>query len=231
MDSSARYATRSVTENIDWGALGVTKDEWRQAVATFYEGRYWLIYPKGDEWNGLIFNTDDREWYPIDRLQINDFYHDEDHLYFAGEDGHLKIVDEDLLADYSDAGKTLYEPINSFWYSKLMNPKLTGMDHFWDILLVEARQFDEESSIDLEVNTYRGKFQLAGAIKTAFLIVGVGKIGESVIANKNFTDLTNLPKRIRTFLKGQYAQIKLSNNRPEPFEIFGIRYEVRVRRK
>lgn len=230
MDQSARYSTHSVTEDkIDWDGLGVTKEEWKRAVATFYEGRYWLIYPKGTEWKGLVFNTQDREWYPVDNIQVNSFYHDEDNLYFAGDDGHLKVFDKSLYADYTD--KTNSTPINAYWYSKLINPKLTGMDHLWDILLVEARQFDEESSIDLEVNTYRGKFQLAGAIKTAFLIVGLGKIGESTIANKNFTDFVNVPNRIRTFLKGQYAQIKLSNNREEPFEIFGIRYEVRVRRK
>jgi len=232
LDYSARYSTRSVTDDlIDWRGLGVTKDEWKRAVATFYEGKYWLIYPKGSEWKGLVFNTSDRQWYPIDGIQANDFYHDEDGFYFAGDDGHLKTLDETLHADYLDADKETKQEINAYWYSKLINPKVTGMDHFWDIIIIEARQFEDESSIDLEVNTYRGKFQLAGAVKTAFLIIGKGKIGESVIANLNFTDHVNMPQRIRTFLKGQYAQIKLSNNRDEPFEIFGIRYELRVRRK
>src|SRR5690606_37274385 len=104
MDNSARYSTRSVTEDkIDWDGLGVPKDDWAKATATFYEGRYWLIYPKGSDWKGLVFDTREGEWFPVDNIAANTFYYDEDMLYFAGTDGHLKILDEDLLADYSDA--------------------------------------------------------------------------------------------------------------------------------
>lgn len=232
MDNSARYSTRSVTEDkIDWDALGVSKADWEKATSAFYEGRYWLIFPDGAEWKGFVFNTQDSEWYPVDDIPVNSFYQDETFLYFAGDDGHLKVFDDTLFSDYSDAAKTVKTVIDAHWHSKLLNPKLTGYDHFWDILMVEARQFDVTASIDAEVNTYRGKFVLAGAIKTAFLIIGETKIGEAVIANRNFTDFINLPNRIRTHLKGQYAQIKLSNNRDEPFEIFSLKYEVRVMTK
>lgn len=232
MDNSARYSTRSVTDGkIDWTVLGVSKADWAKATSAFYEGRYWLIYPSGSDWKGLVFDTQNQEWYPVDNILANAFYHDDDWLYFAGDEGHLKVIDETLNADYTDEERTLYNEINAYWYSKLINPQLTGFDHFWDIILIEARQFDVDASIDLEVNTYRGKYQQTGAIKTAFLIVGETRIGEAVIANKNFTDFVNLPNRIRTFLKGQYAQIKISNDRNEPFEIYSITYEVRVMKK
>ena len=229
MDNSARYSTRSVTDDkIDWNGLEVAKSDWEQAVAHFHDGKYWLIYPDGADWKGLVFNTQDSEWYPIDNLDINSFYSDENYLYFAGTDGHLKKFDIELKADYTNEAQTTRNVINAYWYSMLMNPNVTGLDHFWDTLLVEARQFNESSRIDLEVNTYRNQYQQVGAIKTAFLIVGETVIGEAIIANQNFTDFVNNPEPIKTFLKGQYAQIKLSNNRVEPFEIFGLKYEVRV---
>jgi hypothetical protein len=229
LDTSARYSTVNVTDGkIDWNGLGVSKADWALAKAVFYEGRYWLIYPDGAVWKGLVFNTQDGEWYPVDNLTVNSFYQDETYLYFTGTDGHLKVFDSTLYVDYTNAAQTTSAVINAYWYSKLINPKKTSFDHFWDTMMVEARQFDRTASVDLEVNTYRGQYVLAGAIKTAFLIVGETKIGEAVIANRNFTDFVNLPDLIRTFLTGQYAQMKLSNNRDEPFEIFSIKYNVRV---
>jgi hypothetical protein len=232
LDSSARYSTKSMTKNkIDWEGLGVTKAEWAKATGYFHDSRYWLIYPKGTERLGLVFNTNDAQWYPIDNIQANSFYEDEDYFYYAGDEGHLRVFDDTLYSDWDDVAKTTGTPINWYWYSKLMTPKATGLNHFWDILMIEAKQHDVNSTLDVEVNTYRGQFTQIGAIKTAYLVVGVTKIGEAQIANTNFTDLINEAKRIRTFLSGQYAQIKLYNNRDEPMEIFGLVYEVRPQTK
>ncbi|MET3699347.1 hypothetical protein SAMN05877753_10214 [Bacillus oleivorans] len=228
LDSSARYSTKSMTKDkINWEELGVTKDEWKRATSYFHNGRYWLIYPKGAEWHGLVFDTESESWYPIDNVKANSFYHDEDYFYFAGPDGHIKVFDDTLYSDYDDKAKTVKTPLNKYWYSKLMTPELTGHDHFWDILMVEARQFQKRSSIDVEVNTYRNQFNQPSAIKTAMLIWGETEWGESQWTNPLLTDYINNAKRLKVLVKGQYSQVKLSNNRDEPVEILSLKYEVR----
>lgn len=236
LDSSARFSTKSMTKNqISFEELGLTKAEWQNAVGYFRDGHYWLTYKKGIDWQGMVFDTNDGQWYPIANIKANCFLHDEDYFYFAGDDGHLKVFDDNLFSDWNTAAKTpgTNEPIKKEWYSKLMTPlKLpTGFDHLWDILKIEAKQHLVNSTLDVEVNTFRDRFQLLGAIKTSILIIGVTRIGESQIANINLTDYINNAKRINTFVKGQYAQIKLSNYRDEPMEIFSLSYEVRAMTK
>lgn len=228
LDSSARYSTRNVTINkIDWDKLGATKSEWEQATAHFIDGKYWLIYKKGAQYKGLVFDTNTKEWYPVENIKADCMTHDDDNFYFAGEDGLLKNFDKDSYSDWNDKNKTTGTPVNMYWYSKLMTPKLTGFDHFWDILMVEAKQFNVQSSLDVEVNTQRDEFSGPSSLKTAVFVWGETKWGEAEWANQKLTDIVNNAKRLRTFLKGQYAQIKLSNNRDEPVEIYGIRFETR----
>lgn len=232
LDSSSQYATRSVTDKaIDWQGLGVTKDEWKRATAIFHQGRYWLIYPKGTEWRGLVFDTTMEQWYPVDHIIANTFYTDEERFWYAGDTGHIHRFDSELYSDWDDKDKTTGTPIRAYWYSKLLTPGLTGYDHFWDVMMVEAKQHFVPSTLDVEVNTYTGQYRQAKAIKTSVMIIGVTPIGEGVIANPALTDLVNHAKRLRTFLKGQYAQIKISNERDEPIEVYSIMYEVRVSTK
>lgn len=235
LDTSARYSTRSVTKNqIDFKALGVSKEEWKSAASYFHQERYWLVYKKGSEYHGLVYDTNIGQWFPIDNVRAQTFLHDEDYFYFAGAEGHLRKFDDDLTDDWNDAAKTSGSPVKWDWYSKLMTPKLTGFDHLWDVLLIEARQIYGTSMIDVEVNTYRNKYQVAGAIKTEIMIVGVSKIGDAQIANQNLTDFVNNAKRLRTCdrgLRGQYAQIHLSNHRSEKVEVYNIKYEVRMMTK
>lgn len=229
LDSSARYSTKSITaKKIDWQKLGVTKEEWKNAVAVARNGQYWLIYKKGTEYLGLVYDTTTGQWYPINNIKANAFYQDEDNFFFASPDGNIRKFDPALYSDWDNKAKTIGTPIENIWYSKMMSPKLTGFDHFWDILMVEARQFKVKSSLDVEVNTYRNQFSQPSALKTAVFIWGETQWGESQWANQKLTDLLNNAKRLRTFVKGQYAQIKLSNNRDEPVEIYGIRFEVRT---
>lgn len=231
LDTSARYATKSVSQfQIDFPSIGVSKSEWANATAYFKDGKYWLIYKIGSVWNGLVYDTIDQQWRPVNNISANAFYSDEDYFYFAGDEGHLKVFDETLYSDWSTYNKAVgtNTPIDWYWYSKLMTPKLTGFDHLWDILMIEAKQWPTSSTLDLEVNTYRDQFVKTGALKTAYLIIGVTQIGEAQIANVNFTEFINEAKRIPTFVKGKYAQIKLSNNRDEPMEIFNLKYEVRL---
>lgn len=228
LDSSARYSTKNMTtKKINWKALGVTKDEWKNAIATCIDGLYWLIYKKGSEYKGLVFDTNTSEWYPIENFKATDFYVDDENFLLAGEDGYLRKVDPSLYSDWDDVAKTTKTPIKKEWNSKMMTPKLTGHDHLWDILVIQAKQQMVKSTLDVEVNTYKNSFTLPSAVKTAALIWGVTEWVEAEWANTKLTDLINDPQRIRTFLKGQYAQIKLSNDRDEPMEIYGIRYEVR----
>lgn len=229
LDSSARYSTRSVTkQKVNWEELGVTKEEWKNAVSYFHKGRYWLIFKKGSEWLGLVFDTESESWYPVSNIKANSFFHDEDYFYFAGPDGHMKVFDDALFSDWEDKAKTTGTPIQKEWYSKLLTPDLTGYDHFWDILMVEAKQFETQSALDVEVNTYKNQYSAPAAIKTAVLIWGKTNWGEAQWTNPLLTDFVNNAKRLRTFVKGQYAQIKLSNNRDEPIEIFSLKYEVRL---
>lgn len=229
LDNSARYSTKNISKNlINWQALGVSKDEWRNAVAHFYNGQYWLIYPKGTEYKGLVYDTSLEQWFPIDNIKARYFYHDENELYYVGNEGHLKVLRDAYYTDWDDKAKTTGTPINFYWYSKLMTPKLTGFDHFWDVLMVEAKQFPVHSTLDVEVNTQRDQYSGPSVLKTAVFVWGQTKWGESEYANPKLTDNVNNAKRLRTFTKGQYAQVKLSNNRDEPAEIYGLRYEVRT---
>lgn len=228
LDTSARYSTKSVTKNlINFDELGVTRAEWAAATGWFYDGRYWLVYKKAGVAKGLVFDTTDSQWYPIDGIQAYSFFHDEDYFYFAGDDGHLKKFDSALYSDWSDAAKTTKVIYEKYWYSKLASPNVNGFDHFWDILEIEARQFRDASKIDIEVNTFRDRFTQIGALITSIFIVGVSVIGEAEIANVRLTDFINNAKRLRIFVKGQYAQVKLSNNRDEPIELFSMNWELR----
>lgn len=228
LDSSARYSTKNmISQSIDWEGLGVTKTEWENAVALFYNGKYWLTYKKGTEYKGLVFDTTTKQWYPIENIKADAMYHDDDTFYFAGESGLLKTFEKGTNSDWNEKAKTTGTPVNMYWYSKLMTPKLTGYDHFWDVLMVEAKQFEQVSTLDVEVNTYKDQYSAPSALKTAVFVWGETKWGESQYANPNLTDHVNNAKRLKAFVKGQYAQIKLSNNRDEPVEIYGIRFEVR----
>jgi hypothetical protein len=229
LDNSARYASRSVTDKkVDWKSLGVERTEWAQdATAYFHEGLYWLIYKKDGQYKGLVFDTMSEQWFPIENVKANVFLGNEHGLLFAGDDGHMRTFDEESWTDWDDKAKTAGTPIDFYWYSKIMTPKLTGHEHFWDILMIEAQQFPVSSTLDVEVNTYSQNFTKAKAVKTAAFVWGVTEWGESEWANEKLTDLLNNAKRLRTFLKGQYAQIKLSNNRNEPIELYNIKYETR----
>jgi len=228
LDNSTRFATRSVTESkIDWNALGVTNTEWASAVSYFTEGKYWLIYTKGGQYNGLVYDTDTGEWFPINNILATDFYADEDGFRFIGTSGHLKIFDDNIHFDYTNFAQTVGTPVAWEWYSKLMNPVMTGFNHLWDILMVEAKQWNKPSSIDVEVNGYKGQTVYPSVLKTEIMIVGLSIIGQAQIANNDLTDIINNAKRLRIFIKSQYAQIKLSSNRGEPVELYQIRFEVR----
>ncbi|MCI3922431.1 hypothetical protein MO973_19550 [Paenibacillus sp. TRM 82003] len=226
LDNSARYSTRSMTEQlIDWSVYESV--DWSRAAAHFLNGRYWLVFPDGATWKGLVFNADNSQWYPIDNIVANNFYHDEDYFYYAGDAGHLRVFDKELFGDYDDAAATTGTPINAYWYSKLMTPRLTGYDHLWDVIMIEARQFYDTSSIDLEVNTFRNQFTLENAVASTIFIIGKTPIGKGKITNTNFSDFINNAERLDLFVSGQYVQTKLSNDKYEPFEVFNITYEVR----
>lgn len=230
MDNSTRFATRSVTETkIDWNALGVTNAEWASAVGYYTEGKYWLTWFSDGSYRGLVYDTNNDQWYPVKfGVSITDFYANDDFFYFIGTEGHLKAFDDTIHKDYTDFDQTTGVNVAWYWYSKLMNPTLTGFDHLWDILIVESQQFEESSTIDVEVNTLFGAYSQTQAIKSQIFIVGVSVIGEAQIANTLLTDIVNNANRQRIFLKGQYAQIKLSSDRGEPVELYNIRFEVRV---
>lgn len=241
LDNSTAYATRNVTnDKINWESLGVTNEEWAAATSYFWNGFYWIVFKRGSEWVGLVYDTDSNEWFPIQGVRANDFYADSNAFYMLGSDatqGHLVKFDEieydtpsittSVVQDYDSATKTIGTPVIWNWYSKLLNPGLSGFKHLWDILLIECKQFASYSSIDVEVNALQGQYNVVGAIKSSIMIIGFSIIGEAEIANLNFTEFINNAKRLRIFLKSQYIQIKLSNSLGQPVELFNLRVEVR----
>lgn len=241
LDNSTRFATRNVTnDKIDWTDLGITNAEWANATSYFNDGFYWLIFKRGTSWIGLVYDTNSNEWYPVSGVRALDFYSDVNNFYFLGADaiaGHLTVFDAinydipsttaAVVQDYNDRLKTTGIPVTWYWYSKLLNPALTGHKHLWDILMLECRQFASYSSIDVEVNGLNGQYQVAKAIKSSFLIIGFSIIGEAEIANLNFTEFINNAKRLKIFIKSQYIQIKLSNSIGQPVELFNLAIELR----
>ncbi|MEN2765776.1 hypothetical protein [Ornithinibacillus xuwenensis] len=231
IDSQARYSTRSVSRTqIDWKELGVTKEEWQRAVAHFYDDKYWLIYPKGDKWEGLVFDTVFSNWYFINNIDAHAFFDNSDMFLFASDSGHVKEIDDSLFSDWDDKNRTTGTPINMYWYSNLLTPAVTGFDHFWDVVIVEAKQQFHKSTVDLELNTYDSKMILNGQLKTEMMVWGDTVWGQTQWPSINLTHYVNYAKRIRFFQKGKYLQIKISNNRDEPIEIYNITLEVRAMR-
>lgn len=240
-DNSTNFATRIVTnEKINWKALGVTNDEWAAASSYFNDGLYWLIFKRGDEWIGLVYDTDSDEWFPVEGVRSNDMYADNTAFYFLGADsvqGHLvKFDDIDYdtpttqaanVQDYDDSTKLSGTPVVWEWNSKLLNPGLTGFKHLWDILMVECKQFGVTAVIDVKVDGLQGQFLATSGITTSFMIVGFSIIGQAEIANENFTEFINNAKRLRMFLKSQYIQIQLRNPRGQPVELYSVHVEVR----
>jgi hypothetical protein len=231
IDSQARYSTRSVSRTqIDWKELGVTKDEWKRAVAHFYDDKYWLIYPKGNEWHGLVFDTVFSNWYFINNIDANAFFDNSDTFLFASNTGHVKRIDDSLFSDWDDINRTTGKPIDMYWYSNLLTPKVTGMEHFWDIVIIEAKQHMHKSTVDLEFNTYDKRLQLSNQLKTEMMVWGSTVWGETQWPSINLTHFVNYADRLRVFQRGKYLQIKISNNRDEPIEIYNITIEVRAMR-
>lgn len=231
IDSQARYSTRSVSRTqIDWKELGVTKEEWQRAVAHFYDDKYWLIYPKGTEWHGLVFDTVFGNWYPINNIDAHAFFDNTDSFLFASDSGHVKKIDESLFSDWDDMNRTTGTPIEMYWYSNLLTPKVTGMEHFWDIVIIEAKQHMHKSTVDLEFNTYDKQMRLDNQLKTEMTVWGSTVWGETQWPSINLTHFVNYADRLRVFQRGKYMQIKICNNRDEPIEIYNITLEVRAMR-
>lgn len=231
LDNSTRVATRSLTDNkVNIDELGITPSQWASAASVFHDGRYWLTWNQDGTYKGLVFDTRNQEWYPIEGINATDFYSQRDTnvLYFTGSDGNLKQVDPDITVDYTNFAATTSTPVPWYWYSKLMNPQFNGMAHLWDILMIESQQFTVPAGIDIEVNTLSSQFSQPQAVKNSIMIIGQSIIGQATIANLAFTEIINNGDRIRVFTKGQYAQIKLSSARGEPVELYDIRFEVRV---
>jgi hypothetical protein len=137
------------------------------------------------------------------------------------------VFDDTLYSDYADAAKTTKTPINWQWYSKMMTPAVTGLEHLWDDILIEAKQHNVNSTVDVEVNLDYAQYTAPSVLKTTIFIVGVTPIGEGQIANPNLTDIVNNAKQLPIRLRGKYAQVKLTNNRDEPVEIFNLKLLVR----
>lgn len=231
LDNSTRIATLSRTENkVDWTKLGITRDEWENAISYVQDGKYWLVFRKGEGYAGVVFDTDNYEWYPVENVTATDFYGDETGYYFIGTSGHLYQFDDNVHFDYTDPAKTTGPAVEWYWYSKLLSPGTTGYDHLWDILMVVCQQFAETSVIDTKVSTslvQGGNAPIENQVNSQILIIGQGIIGQAVIANQDLTDFVTVEERLDVFRQGKYAQIKLSNDRGEPVELYKVVIELR----
>lgn len=232
LDNSTRFATRDVTENkVRWDGLGLTNAQWQSAVSSFSDGKYWLTWFDDGVPKGMVYSTTNDQWYFIKGVTARDYLSNQDAFYFVDDSGHLKAFDDTKHFDYTDFAQTTGPAVEWYWYSKLLNPQLTGFEHFWDILMIEAQQFNQDSRIDVEINGLTAgssaQFALTGAVQTSIMIIGVSIIGQAQIANTQLTDIINNAKRIRVFLKSQYIQIKLFNNDGMPVELYNLLFETR----
>lgn len=230
-DNSSRVSTRSLTDSkVDLAALGVTPAQWASAASYFHDGRYWLVWNQGTTgWRGIVFDTRNQEWYPVNNIQATDFSADNalGLFTYTTPDGNLRIFDGTIYQDLTNYSGTTGTPVAWEWYSKLLNPDFNGYKHLWDILIIESQQFAVPAGIDIQVNTLQNKFDEPKAVKNSIMIIGQSIIGYATIANLSLTDFINNGDRIRVFVKGQYAQIKLSSDRGEPVALYDIRFEVR----
>lgn len=231
LDNSTRIAALSRTDSkVDWTKLGITRAQWESAVSYFVDGKYWLVFEKGTDYAGLVFDTNNYEWYPIDHVRATDFYADETGFYYIDKVGNLRTFDDLLHFDYADHAKTTGDPVEWYWYSKLLSPGTTGYAHQWDILMVVCQQFTKTSVIDVAVNTDRQggtNMNIDNVLQSEIMIIGQSVIGQGVIANQLLTDFITVEERLDVFTEGKYAQIKLSSSRGEPVELYKVVIELR----
>jgi hypothetical protein len=231
---SRQYATRSLMKDkIDFPALGLSDTEKKSMVGAFIPtwSVYLLSFKKGSVNYTYAYDTRNREWYTdwltfnaaafIDRLGT---------VYFGGSTGHLHKFDPDLNSDWNDRNKTTGTPIYFKRYSAAESLEFSGYESYWDKYLVESKQWETPSALDITFIFANQTIPMAQAIKNEIFVEGVSHWGVAKYANINFTDIVNEPNEVGFDFspKSKYVQVLWENNRDEPVKIYKSKWKGRV---
>lgn len=227
-----RYETRFLMENkVDFIALGLSDTEKKNAVAYFDKSRYLYIlcFKRGSDNLAYAYDIRNKEWYPWTNIKANGLTKTLDGtLYYAGLEGHLRKFDPNLYSDWNDKNKTVGTPVYFKRYSPALHFEFSGYQSFWDYYLLEAKQWNVPSSIDISVIFTQSMVQLASAYQNNIFVWGAAQWGVAKWANANYTDLVNEPKELIFHKKAKYAQVLIENNRDEPVEIYKEKWKGRA---
>lgn len=230
-EGSRRYSTRSLMkEKIDFNRIGLTDAEKAGAVAFFDSdlSLYILKFNKGTDRIVYAYDCRNSEWYPWENIKASGFVNVDQTLYYAGETGHLHKFDETLASDWDDEAQTTGTAIDFDVYTDLMEFEYTGFPSYLDYLIINAKQHDTVSTLDMQLITFSSTTDYDDAVDSQVMIWGVTAWGEGIWYNVNFTDLVGRPVRIVIKKKSYFFQIRFRNDRDELVKLYGFRLLGRV---
>lgn len=223
-DSSKLYATRDLMANkISFHKLELTEEEKKAAVGHFDVERslYLLSFKKSGVNYTYAYDLRNEEWYP-NWLNFNakSYVSLDSVSYFAGEAKHLCKLDDSLYSDWQDAAMTVREPIHFKRYSPLLSFEQTGYPSYWDYYILELKQYDRPSSVDVTIIFANDSEAGAYSLDTSEFIWDVSEWDHSYWSNNEYTETVNEPRRMRYMKKSKYIQELWENDRDEPLEIY-----------
>jgi hypothetical protein len=229
IDTGVRqYSTRSLmSDKIDFLGVGFTESEKSQAYMDFDPQsnllKLWIT--RDSTYYCYVMDTRDLEWrvwtFPWDvkpSLVFNGV------SYFAGATGHLHKFDENLYSDWNDAGQTTGTPVDFDVYSGLLSFEFSGHPSYLDYLLIEAKQWNIKSTLDVSLIYSTGTVDVPAALKNEIFVWGVSAWAEAEWANTDYTNIVNHAKRLIFKKKGKYFQRRMRNNRNEPVLVYREKY-------
>lgn len=228
---SRQYATRSLmSDKVDFNALGLTDDEKKSATSYFDKDLqlYFLFFKQGENSWTYAYDVRNGEWYPWFNLDVLSMFRYNSILYFSGNDGHLKKLDQNLYSDWDDLNKTTGTPVHFKRYSPALSLEFSGYQSYWDYYLVEAKQWNVPSTLDITVVFSESTIDLKDALVNEVFTWGVSTWGKSKWTNVDYTDLVNEPSELIFHNKAKYCQVLWENNRDEPVTIYKDKWKGRI---
>lgn len=236
IDSGTRqYATRSLMKDkINFVGVGFTAAEMSAARCEFdFETnllKLWIT--RGTTYYCYVMDVRDGEWrvwtFPWDvkpSLRFNG------ESYFAGSTGHLHKFDENLYTDWNESTKSTGTAVDFDVYSGLLSFEFSGHASYLDYLLIEAKQWNVASKLDVTLIYGNSTTTLESALINQIFVWGETAWSEAEWANTDFTSIVNNARRLIFKKKGKYFQRRMRNNRDEPVLIYKEKYIGRLSNK
>lgn len=236
IDSGVRqYATRSLmNEKIDFLAIGFTAAEMAAAYTEFdFETNLLKLWITRDTtYYCYVMDVRDGEWrvwvFPWDvkpSLRFNGT------AYFAGSTGHLHKFDEGLYTDWNESTMDTGTEVDFDVYSGLLSFEFSGHASYLDYLLIEAKQWNVTSKLDVTLIYGNSTQSIESALINQIFVWGETAWSEAEWANTDFTSIVNNARRLVFKKKGKYFQRRMRNNRDEPVLIYKEKYIGRLSNK